>query len=218
MPWPAKAASPWTSERQKFLRTFFACAVLFGAGPAHGHRVHRLQVAGIRNQVNIDFRSRAGHIFAGRAHVILHVAAAQHAARIHILKPGKHFFRRSLGHLHNYVEAAAVAHAHHQIHRAALAGRVQDFIHQGKQSGHPFERKTLGAEIALLQHLLEQVGPDKQVEHALLVHRGLGPFHALLDPAPPLRISNVHELRAHGAAVHAPRFIGEFACDAQTGM
>ena len=218
MPCPAKAASPWTSKGRNFRDAVLSGAVLLGAGPAHGHGIHRFQVAGIRDQVNMNFRPRAGHVFAGRAHVIFHVAAAQNAARIHVLKPRKNFLRRALGHLHNNVQPAAVAHAHHQFHRALLPGRVQNFIHQRDHGGHAFERETLAAQIALLQHLLEQISPDQLVEHALLVHRGLRPFHALLYPAPPLGVGNVHEFRAHGSAVDAAGFIGQFAFDPQAGM
>src|SRR5712692_3638848 len=51
-----------------------------------------------------------------------------------------------------------------------------------------------------------------------LVHGGLGGLHALLDPAAPLGIADVHELRAHRAAVHAARFAGEFAFHPQLWM
>ena len=193
-------------------------AVLLGAGAAHGHGIDGLQVAGIRDQVNVNLRPRPGHVFAGRAHVIFHVAAAQNAARIDVFKSGKNFFGRALGHLHNHVQPAAMAHAHDQFHRALLPGGVQNLIHQRDQGGHAFERKALAAQIALLQHLLEEIGPDQLVEHPLLVHRGLRPFHALLDPAPPFRVGDVHELRADGAAVDAAGFFGEFAFDPQAGM
>ena len=166
----------------------------------------------------MNFRPRAGHIFAGRAHVIFHVAATQNAARINILKPCEDFLRRAPGHLHNNVQAATMAHAHHQFHRTLLPGRIQNFIHQRDHGGHAFEREPLAAQVALLQHLLEQISPDQLVEHAPLVHSGLGPFHAFLDPATPLRVGNMHELRAHGAAIDPARFIREFAFDPQAGM
>ena len=162
-------------QRQKFLRAAFAGAVLLGACTADGHRIDGLQVAGVRHQVNMNFRSAAGHVLSGCAHVILHVAAAQHAARVHIFESGKDLFRRAPGHLHDDVQAAAVAHAHDQLGRAALSGGVQDFIHQRNQGGHAFQRKALAAQVPLLQNLLEQVGADQLIEHTFLIHRGLRP-------------------------------------------
>ena len=218
MPWPANAASPWTSRGKYFSLPCSPCAILFGASTAHGHGVHRFQMAGIRNQVDVNFRPRAGHVFAGCAHVVFHVAAAQNAARIHVFKSGKDFFGRTPGHVHNHVQPAAVAHAHHQIHRAALTGCFENFIHQGDQGGHAFERKALVAEIALLQDLLEQVGPDELVENVLLIHRRLGTFHTLLDPAALYRVGDVKELGADGSAINPAGLVGKFAFQPKVGM
>ena len=99
-------------QRQIFLAAFLSRSVLLGAGTAHGHRIHCLQMAGIGNQVDMNFLTRAGQVFPSRTHVIFDVAAAQHAARVDILKPRKNLFGRALGNLHNNVQAAAVAHAH----------------------------------------------------------------------------------------------------------
>ena len=150
--------------------------------------------------------------------MVFHVTATQNAARVHVLKSREDFFRRALGHLHNNVQPTAVAHAHDEFHRALLPGGIQNFIHQRDHGGHAFERKPLAAEIALLQHLLEEVGPDKLVEHPLLVHIGLRPFHALLDPATPFRVSNMHEFRAYGSAVDAAGLFSQLAFDTQAGM
>ena len=77
--------------------------------------------------MNVNFRARAGHVFTGRAHVIFHVAAAQNAARINVFKAGKDFFGRALGHLHDHVQPAAVAHAHYQIRRRPAARPRREF-------------------------------------------------------------------------------------------
>ena len=102
----------------------------------------------------------ASLVLAGCAHVIFHIATAQNAARVDVLKPGKDFFGGTPRDMHDHVQPSAVAHAHHQIHRATLAGGVENLIHQRDESGHAFERKALVAEIALLQNLLEQVRSD----------------------------------------------------------
>src|SRR5690349_15855903 len=45
----------------------------------------------------------------------------------------------------------------------------------------------------------------------LLIHRGSIGFESLLNPLPPCRIGNVHELSANCAAVAAARFVGEIS-------
>ena len=163
----------------------------------------------------MDFRSQAGHVFPGSAHVILHVAAAQNAARVHIFKSGKDFLGRALGHLHDDIQPAAVAHAHHQFHRALLPGGVQNFIHQRDHGRDALQGEALTAEISLLQYLLEQVGPYQAGRARVSGPLRAGGLPALLYPAPPFGISNVYEFRAHGPAIDAAGFVGKFALNAQ---
>src|ERR1039458_58472 len=82
-------------HRQILRLAAFAGAILLGASASYGHRIHRFQVAGIRRQVDMDFLSALGDVFAGRAHVVLHVARPQYAAWIHILKFRKCLLRRA---------------------------------------------------------------------------------------------------------------------------
>ena len=164
-------------------------------------------MAGIGHQVDLNLCARAGDVFAGRAHVIFHIAAAQNAPRVNILKAGKDLFGRAPGDVHNHVQAAAVAHAHDQIYRAALAGSVENLVHHGDESGDALERKSFVAKITLLQHLLEEIGANQLVENVLLIDRSLRAFHALLNPAPPLGVGNVHELGADGSAIDPPGFL-----------
>ncbi len=94
MPCPAKAASPCTSSGKIFLSVRTAPGtILLGAGAADGHGIDRLEVAGIRNQVNVNLGAGAGDVLSGRAHVIFHVAAAQHAARVDVFESGKNLLR-----------------------------------------------------------------------------------------------------------------------------
>ena len=110
--------------------------------------------------MNMNLLSASRDVLAGRAHVILHVARSQYAARVHILKFREHLLGRAAGHMNDDVEPSAMAHAHDQFHRAALAGHVEDFIHKRQQGGVAFERKSFVAQIARLQGLLKQVGAD----------------------------------------------------------
>ena len=154
-------------QRQILCLAAFTGAVLLGASASHRHRIDRFQVAGIRRQVDMNFLSAPGDVLAGRAHVVLHVARPQYAARIHILKLGKHLLRRTPCHMNNDVEPSAMAHAHHQFHRAALAGHVQNLIHRRQQRRVAFEGESFVAQIARLQRLLKQLGAHEQVERAV---------------------------------------------------
>ena len=172
-------------------------------------------MAGVRDQVDVNSSAGFGYVFSGRAHVVFHIAAAQHTSRIHIFKACEDLFWRPLCHIHDGVQPAAMRHSHDEFDRAALPGSVQDFIHQWEQRGHAFQRKTLGPQITLLQDLLEQVGADELVEDAFLVHGGLRTFHPFLYPLAPLRFGDVHEFHTDRTAVHVLRFACEFARNLQ---
>src|SRR5271165_913294 len=191
---------------------------MLGAGAANGHGVNRFQMAGIRNQVNVNLGAAASDIFASRAHVIFDVAAAQHAAGIDVFKSSKNLFGGTPGDVNNYVQPPTVAHAHHEFSRTLLPGRLENFVHQGNECGDTFERKALVAQIALLQHLLEQFGADKEIQRSLLIHGQLRAFHAFLDPVTARWIGDVQELDSHGAAVDASRVLGELAVNSQVGV
>ena len=103
---------------------------MLGAGASDGNRIDRLEVAGIRDQVNVNFLAAACQVFAGRAHVIFHIAAAKHAARIDIFESRKNFFRSPLRHMGNDVQAPTMTHAHDQFDRAPLRCGIQNFIDQ----------------------------------------------------------------------------------------
>ena len=147
---PSEGAIAVYHQRQILSASALAGAVLLGAAAADGHRIHRLEMAGIRNQMDVDPGAGASHILSRRAHVVLHVAATQHAARVYILESAEDLLRRPPGDLHNHVQPPAVAHAHHQFDGAPFSGRLQNLIDQRDQRGYAFERKAFGAEIALL--------------------------------------------------------------------
>ena len=56
------------------------------------------------------------------AHVIFHVARAQHAARVHIFEAGKNFRRVSAHNIQHHIETAAMAHAQHRFNGAVFGG------------------------------------------------------------------------------------------------
>ena len=110
--------------------------------------------------------------------------------------------------VHDHVQPAAVAHRDHHLLGLVRGGALEHLVEAGEQRLHPLDREALGAEVAGLDELLEGLGAGEQVEDAPLVEaRRLG-LHALLDPAPALRIGDVHELDADGAAVVAAGVVG----------
>ena len=112
-------------QREIFFASAFAGAVLLGAGAADGDGIDGFEVAGIRDQMDVNFVAAARDVFAGRAHVIFHVAGAENAARVDVFEAGEDFVGRALGDVGHDVEAAAMAHAHDQFGRAEAASRCR---------------------------------------------------------------------------------------------
>src|SRR6266576_7244199 len=105
--------------------------------------------------MDMYFPTAAGGVLPGRAEMVLHVARAQNAARINILKTSEQFFDRALGYMQNHVQASAVAHTHDHFHRAPLGCAIQNFVEQWQQRSITLQRKALRAKVALLQNLFE---------------------------------------------------------------
>ena len=107
-------------------------------------------------------------VFAGRAEVIFHVAAAQHAARIDIFEAGEDFGGGPADGVDHDVQAAAMAHGHDALLGAESRLRVRGSRRAAESApAVAFERIALGAQIARLQHLLEEFGADQALENAL---------------------------------------------------
>ena len=82
-------------DRQHLALAVASEASLLGACASQGDRIDGFEVAGIRDQVNPHLPSTGAGVHARRADVILHVAAAQHAARIDIFEAGEDLGRRA---------------------------------------------------------------------------------------------------------------------------
>src|ERR1035438_4046542 len=205
-----------------FFAAAFPGAGLLGARRADGDGVDGFQVAGIRDQVDMNFSATARGVFAGRAHVVFHVAGAKNAARIDVFESGKDLLRGALGDVGDDVEAAAMAHTHDELDGAALGGGIENFVDQRDQSGDAFEGEALAAEIALLHDLLEDVGAEEQVEDALLyffcdLETLRGRFHLLVNPAAAFGGVDVIDFDADGARVDRAGFAGVLAFALQFG-
>ena len=64
------------------------------------------------------------------------------------------------------VEAAAVAHGEDGAVDAEFGGGGEELVEERDEGGEAFEREALGAEVALLDDLLEEVGADEVGEDA----------------------------------------------------
>ncbi len=146
--------------------------------------------------------------------MIFHVACAQYAARIDIFKACHDFMRWFAGDVRHDVQAAAVAHGHDRVDAAVFPGYVENGIEQRDEGGVALERKAFASQVAALENLLEQIGANQALQNFSLADLKLRTFHALSDPAPPLRLGEMIDLHTDGAAIVAACFFGEFAGEA----
>src|ERR1700682_5703911 len=165
--------------------------------------------------MDVNFSAAARDVFAGGAHVVLNVSAAENAAGIDVFKTGEDFFWGATGYGSDYVEASAMAHAHDQFDGASLGGCVENFVHQREKRGDALEGEALAAKVPLLQNQLEQVGAGQQIENALLIFFRMFGFHPLVNPVTAFRIGDVVDLDTNGAGVDGAAFASVLAFDLQ---
>src|SRR5208283_3156363 len=90
------------------LRPVDAVAGLLGAGTTHSHRIDGFQVAGIRDQVNVELLAVGSGVRAGCANVIFHVTCAEDAARVNVFKTRDHLVNGFAGNVRHNIETAAM--------------------------------------------------------------------------------------------------------------
>ncbi len=130
---------------------------LLGAGAADGDRVHSFEVARIRDQVDVEGAAIGRAVFSRCTDVVLHVAAAEHAARVHVFKAREDVGRRGADNLGHDRQTPAMAHGEHGHYGAVVKGGLHGLVERGDERGHAFQREALGTEIAGLQRLLENL-------------------------------------------------------------
>src|SRR5579859_2838537 len=126
-------------DRQVLGAIGVAVTCLLGAGASEHNRVYRLKMAGVGNQVDADFFSAARVEFAGGAHVILHVAGAQDAARVYIFEAGKDLSRIAAHDVQHDIEPPTMAHAHQRLDGPVRGGNFQHFIQKRNQAAQTFQ-------------------------------------------------------------------------------
>ena len=92
------------------LLAFLADADLVGAGAAHDDGVDGFEMAGVGGEMQSDGLAGGRGVFAGGSHVVLHVAAAEDAARVDVFKLGEDLGGGAADGVGHDVEAAAMRH------------------------------------------------------------------------------------------------------------
>ncbi len=211
MPWPAKAASPWRTigNTLSWLRSSPSRTCLARARPsATGSTASRWLGFETRWMLTLRPSRPVKSPVAPMWYLtspppkVLRGSTSSKPAKISAGVPADG--------VHHHVQAAAMAHRDdHLLARGARRRPGASGRGAGCSAVDPLEREALGAEVAGLEDLLEDLGADEQVEDALAGRTGGGlGLHALLDPAPALRIGDVHELDADRAAVVPPAVLG----------
>ncbi len=206
-------------DRQDLRAAFGLIAVLrlLGADLAEDDRVHRLEVAGVGGQRQVDGVAVEGPV-GGGAEVVFHVARAVHvlgleAAALELVED------RAVGlgeHVGEDREPAAVRHADDDFLQTEIAAALDDLLHRGDQRLAAVEAEALGAGVLDLEELLEALGLDQLVQdrppaalgEADLLAVALDP---LLEPGRLLGVGDVHVLEREGAAIGALHDVDDLA-------
>ena len=144
----------------------FAASALLRTRTPNRHWVHGFQVTRIRNEMHADRTAIRRNKITGSAQMVFHVAAAQHAARIDILKSREDLCGRATDNLHRDVEPATMRHREHGLFGVLLDGSGQNGIEQRQKCCFAFERISLRAKVARLQNLFEDFATDQQFENS----------------------------------------------------
>ena len=196
---------------------FTAHANLLGSHTSGCDRIDGFEMTRVRDQVEINRLTIAASEGSRCALVILDIPPTKHTARIDVLKLGEHVRSGFADRVHHHVEPPAMAHCNYHLHSSALGCVVQDFVKKGNKSSYAFERKTLRAQIARLDHLLEQVCLGQEFEYVFLIYRCRFCLKALLNPLALRWIRNMHELSGNRAAVVTTSLIGEVSLNIELG-
>ncbi len=198
-------------DGEDVLRALFADADLPGAGAAHDDGVHGFEVAWIGGEVERDGLAGGRGVLAGGSGVVLDVAAAKDAAWVDVFELGEDLGGGAADGVGHDVEAAAMRHGEDRAGDARCRCGSEDLIEERDEDGEAFEGEALGAEIALLDDLLEEVGADELRQDVWLIRLGRGALDLLLQPLALLERRDVHVLDGEVAAVVGAGFGGDVA-------
>ncbi len=125
---------------------------------------------------------------------------------IHVGEFAENILRAFVHDVGQHVQPAAVGHAQHDFLDALIAGLFDGQVEQRNQAFGPFERKSLGADEALLDEFFEDHGTGQPPENPQLFlafedEAVFAPFHAIKQPLADAQVVHVHELHADRPAI-----------------
>ncbi len=208
---PCEGCVAVEDDGKDLLPAFFAHADLPGAGSAHDDGVDGFEVAWVGGEVERDGLAGGRGVLAGGSGVVLDVAAAEDAARVDVFELGEDLGGRAADGVGHDVEASAMRHGDDGTRDSSWRYGGKDLIEKWDEDGETFEGEALGAEVALLDDLLEEVGADELGEDVGLIWLGCGALDLVLEPLALLEIRDVHELDGEVAAVVGAGLGGDFA-------
>ena len=146
--------------------------VLLGPHDALEDGVDRLEVGGVRRQVDLGHGAVLGHELALGAEVVLHVAGALDRLRVLLaLELAEDLAVGLAGDVGQHVEAATVRHADAHLVEALARGAAQDPVEQGDDRLAALEAEPLLADELGLQERLERLGGVEAAHDAQLLVR-----------------------------------------------
>ena len=103
---------------------FTAHANLLGPHPSGCYWIDGFEVARIGNQMQVNRLTTTSGEGPGCPLVVLHIAAAKHAARINIFELREHVCSGFADDVHHYVKPSAMAHGDYDLHGSAFGSIV----------------------------------------------------------------------------------------------
>ena len=182
---------------------------LLGADLAQNHGVHRLQMAGVRGQRQVDGVAIKAAVGRG-AKVVFHIARTidifrLEAATLEFVENGAVGLHQHIG---QHRQAAPVRHADDDFLHAQRAAALDDLFHRRDQAFAAVQAEAFGAHVFDMQEFLKAFGLDQLVQDRLAALAGEGnllaiAFDAFLQPGGLFGVGDVHVLQGKGAAIGA---------------
>src|ERR1700732_5310590 len=107
-------------------------------------------MAWVRGEMDVQFLALPSTVLSRGADVILDVTATENAARVHVLEARKNVCGALSRNVHHYIQAAAMAHADHDLFGARSSRAVEHAVQQRNKRRDALERKSFVAEVTRL--------------------------------------------------------------------
>jgi hypothetical protein len=138
--------------------------------------------------------------------VVFDVAAAPIQLGIHVVELAEDLARALAHQVCQHVEPPTVGHAQGDFVHAVLGRPIDRQVQERNEALRAFQGEALGADVLALDELLEHHRVREQRQDVPLrfdrqLQTVFGALHALLQPIFGVRIVDVHELHADGAAI-----------------